>query len=112
MENVAFYDCEEDIAKLLVKINKEFDDRINTDPPYNENLLAPIGYTGFRWVSQLDPLWNAYFLGLVLSIANQIEACRISTQEECIFSYRYDENVFLGFCWVFFSCSGLKFREG
>ena len=24
-----------------------------------------VTHEGFRWVTQIDPLWNAYFLGLV-----------------------------------------------
>ena len=36
-----------------------------------------VGYTSFRWVTQIDPIWNAYLLGLVLSIAPAIEAERI-----------------------------------
>ena len=39
----------------------------------NVGALAPVGYTGFRWAMQIDPIWNAAYLSWVLSIADQIE---------------------------------------
>jgi len=52
-------------------------------------MLSAVGYSGFRWATQIDPIWNAYFLGLVLSIAEQIEAARILANRQVVFSYRY-----------------------
>ena len=57
-----------------------------------EGMLATVGYTGFRWVTQIDPLWNAYFLGLVIAAGDDIEAVRLSLAKETVFSYRFDWN--------------------
>lgn len=76
-------------SNYSLKIHKDFKDYFNKYPPVNEGALAPVGYSGFRWATQLDPLWNVYFLGIVLSIANKIEDARIPTSQNCILSYRY-----------------------
>ena len=89
LENFLFFDCKDDVIELLLDIHLNFRDRLASFPPAHEGALAPISYTGFRWATQLDPLWNAYFLGLILSAAAQIEQVRIPTSEEIVFSYRY-----------------------
>lgn len=89
LENSIFYDCEEKVLSLLLKIHKDFDDYFNIWPPFNENQLVPIGYSGFRWATQVDPLWNAYFLGMVISIGDKIEKTRIPVADQRIFSYRF-----------------------
>jgi hypothetical protein len=40
----------------------------------------------------MDPLWNLYFLALVLSIAENVEAARLPTSSKRVFSYRYRWN--------------------
>ena len=94
-ENLIFYDRREEVINLLEDIHNDpsFEQRIAVSPPFNESMLAPIGYTGFRWATQLDPIWNLYMLGLILSIADRIEAVRINVGQNVIFSYRfsYDE---------------------
>jgi hypothetical protein len=89
LENSIFYDCSPKIVSLLEHVHSTFDHILATEPPFNENQLAPIGYSGFRWVTQLDPLWNAYFLSLVTALGAKIEAKRIPATEQCIFSYRF-----------------------
>lgn len=89
IENHIFYDRQAKTINLLSQINKTFRSALSTHPPSNEGALSPVSYTGFRWATQLDPLWNLYFLSLVLSIAEDIESQRISKADECVFSYRY-----------------------
>ena len=89
LENSVLYDCEDKVIELLIKIHNNFCNRLNIEPPCNENQLVPIGYSGFRWCTQLDPIWNAYFLGLIISISQKIENKRIPIEEQCIFSYRF-----------------------
>lgn len=92
IENHIFFDCKNEILDLLEKIYKNFDDYLTKIPPINEQALQGVGYTGLRSVCQIDPIWNAYFLGIVLSIADQIENDRISINENKIFSYRFKYN--------------------
>ena len=89
IENHIFFDKTTDIVDQLTDIDRHFAQRLVQFPPSNEGALAPVNYVGFRWATQLDPLWNAYFLGIVLSIADEIEKARIPKTERIIFSYRY-----------------------
>jgi hypothetical protein len=92
IENFLFFDQKLKIVDLLLDIHTNFRQRLSGFPPAHEGALAPISYTGFRWATQLDPLWNAYFLGLTLSIAEAIEQARIPASENIVFSYRYAWN--------------------
>jgi hypothetical protein len=93
IENHIFFDKANESIDLLADLNQNFAERLAQFPPSNARALAPISYTGFRWATQLDPLWNAFFLGLVLSIGDEIEKARITKNEETIFSYRFNADV-------------------
>lgn len=89
IENHVFFDRTDDVVALLKHWNADARVSLATNPPQNAGALAPAGYSGFRWVSQLDPFWNAAYLGWVLSIAEEIEKVRVSNDENRVFSYRY-----------------------
>jgi hypothetical protein len=89
IENHLLYDKRTEIIALLRQINGDVDEWINKYPPVFENMLAPVGYTGFRWATQIDPVWNAYFLSLVMAIGDKIEAKRVSRDKKAVFSYRF-----------------------
>lgn len=88
IENHVFFDRAKETVELLLDIDQNFAKRIAEFPPSNISALAPVGYAGFRWATQLDPLWNAYFLGIVLSISAEVEKVRIPRDDKIIFSYR------------------------
>ncbi|TRL33056.1 RNA-directed DNA polymerase [Methylosinus sporium] len=89
IENHVFFDCKDKAVALLKDMHGSFAHWMANYPPAHETAISPVGYTGFRWATQLDPLWNLYFLALVLSIADAIEARRIPSSETNVFSYRY-----------------------
>lgn len=89
IENFVFYDHKTEIIELLRKMAGDIDAFLVSDPPANANALAPVSYTGFRWATQIDPIWNAFLLGNVISIAENIEKARISISRNIVFSYRY-----------------------
>lgn len=89
IENHVFHDCISETIELLGELHSDFPKWLTSYPPANEGALAPVTYTGFRWATQLDPIWNLYFLAMVLSIAEKIESQRVPISEECVFSYRY-----------------------
>ncbi len=93
IENHVLHDQAVAVVSLLESVAADFTSRLNTFPVQNYSTLAPVGYTGFRWATQIEPLWNAYLLALALSLAPQIEAVRISPDQEKIYSYRYNEDV-------------------
>jgi len=90
LENLVFYDNKKQTIELLDEINKDFQKYLEEYPPVNISTCIPLGYTGFRWASQIDPLWNAYYLGLVLSITPKFEALRIPKEESVVYSYRFN----------------------
>jgi hypothetical protein len=89
VENHVMHDVPEEVVALLVDIAANFDATLQAIPIAEFSTLAPVGYTGFRWATQIDPFWNAYLLSLVLALGPSIESARISEGEEKIFSYRY-----------------------
>ena len=89
-ERHVFYDSREECQKLLVGIHTNFETVLHEWPPTTHESLTQVGYTGFRWATQIEPFWNAYYLSLVLCLAKQIEDKRIPCGDGIVFSYRYD----------------------
>lgn len=94
VENHILFDKKGDFVSLIKRMNQDVRVSLASTPPDHIGALAPAGYSGFRWASQLDPLWNAAYLGWVLIIAEEIEKVRIPVADEIVHSYRYkwDEN--------------------
>lgn len=90
VENRILHDKKDEIVLLLKEIDSNFDSVMANSPPANHGGLAPVGYTGFRWATQIDPIWNVYFLALVISLAKHIENARLPTSSQCVFSYRFN----------------------
>jgi hypothetical protein len=88
-ERHIFFDRPDESRKLLQEVHDNFDTWLNNRPPSTYESLAQVGYTGFRWATQIEPWWNAYYLALVISLADQIETIRIPADERTVFSYRY-----------------------
>jgi hypothetical protein len=88
IENRWFQDDEDVVVRLIADIDSDFDTWINNYPILSEKALGGVGYTGFRAATQIDPIWNAYLLALVVEIAVDIEAARIGPDRQIAFSYR------------------------
>jgi hypothetical protein len=88
-EQHIFHDKPDLLQKALEEIHKDFDSQLAEHSPDNVNTLAPVGYTGFRWATQIDPIWNAYYLALVIKMGEAIEKARIPVKENTVFSYRF-----------------------
>jgi hypothetical protein len=89
-ENLVFRDRLAESQTVLETIHREYSDWLVAYPPQTISSLTMVGYTGFRWATLIDPFWNAYYLALVTSIADQIEAQRIPEADQTVFSYRFD----------------------
>jgi hypothetical protein len=89
IENNVFFDNQEKTVKHFLKFDSSYSENIDKSPPVNISTCSPIGYTGFRWATQIDPEWNAYFLALVLSVAEESEKQRVKTEQKVIHSYRF-----------------------
>jgi hypothetical protein len=89
-ETYAFFDKPQDVARLVIEYDERFDDYLNRFSPQNVSSLTPVTYSGFRWATQIDPIWNAHFLACVLSLAEKMELARIPKEQNIVFSYRYN----------------------
>jgi hypothetical protein len=89
VENHILYDMPDRVTDLLANIASKFESEINRLPVDSYSTLSPVGYTGFRWVTQIEPVWNAYLLAQVVALAPQIEGERLSEDSNKVFSYRY-----------------------
>ncbi len=89
-ENYMFYDRIDEVADLIVQMGRDVTAARTTHPIENYSTLANVSYGGFRWVTQIDPVWNAFFLGSVLKFAPEFEAARLPPSDQTVFSYRYD----------------------
>lgn len=92
-EGHAIFDKPDEYVDLICKYDDNFDDYLARFPPSNTNALIPVSYYGFRWATQIDPIWNAHFLSCVVALSGKIEASRIRKEAECVFSYRYQPDV-------------------
>ena len=91
------FDRATEVVSLLLEAHKEFMPKegvkdtsyLDEYPAVNAHALAPVGAMGFRWATQIDPFWNAYLLGLVLSVGERIEQTRLPIVLRTVFSYRF-----------------------
>ncbi|MCY3540414.1 MAG: RNA-directed DNA polymerase [Gammaproteobacteria bacterium] len=88
-EKNLFADKPDECIALLNGWHKDFQKSVATNPPSTVSALCQVGYSGFRQVTQIDPFWNAYYLALVIQIAQEIENLRLSTDDNKVFSYRF-----------------------
>lgn len=86
-ETRMFDDIFSEILTSLEETHKNFTEHINECPPINISTCSTVGYNGYRWATQIDPYWNAYFLGLVLFLASDIENNRVDSTH--VYSYRF-----------------------
>jgi len=93
LENHWFHDEQDVVVGLLRQLDDDFDDRLIAYPVTFARVLAGVGYNGFRAVTQIEPLWNAYLLALVVEIASDIERARVPVESQVVFSYRYKPNL-------------------
>jgi len=82
-------DSKEQILELLGKIHGSFQDMLIAAPPVNDKVLAAVGYSGFRAVTQVDPVWNLYLLSLVILLGPEIEVARVPVEKGVVHSYRF-----------------------
>lgn len=92
LEKLTFHDKHDQCKDLLLEMHANFDEFIARFPPNTLEALTQVGYTGFRWTTQIEPFWNAYYLALVVMLAKQIEDQRVSITKQSIHSYRFSWN--------------------
>ena len=93
LENHWFHDQEGDVIELLESLDKGFDNWLRDYPVVFVKLLTGVRYAGFRAATQVDPQWNAYLLALLIHMGADLEAARVPTHRDVVFSYRYNPAV-------------------
>ena len=92
IEKSVFNENRRESLELLQRMDVKYEWFKKSHRPFYESSLYPVGFFGFRWVTQIDPVWNAYMLGLVAAIGGQIEAARSRIEKGTVFSYRFKPN--------------------
>lgn len=92
IENYVFYDKERESIEIIEDTHRRFPEQLIGSPPEFVKSLSVIGYHGFRSPTQIDPIWNAYLLSLVISIAKELEDARVPIRKNIVFSYRFKPN--------------------
>jgi hypothetical protein len=116
-EGHAIFDKPDEFVDLVCEYDENFDEYLARFPPSNTNALIPVSYYGFRWATQIDPIWNAHLLSCVVTLSDKAEAARIRKDAECVFSYRYRPDEKSGdlfdrdFSWHDFMTKSLKHCE-
>jgi hypothetical protein len=90
-ERNLFNEREDECLNILEEYYKDIESAMRISPPLTIVQFSQVSYHGFRQATLIEPFWNAYYLGLVLSIADKIEEYRnqITFSDQIVFSYRY-----------------------
>ncbi len=94
IENIIFEDNRDDVIEHFKALDSKLNDKkalqeyIALNSISNFSTACPVGFTGYRWATLIDPYWNLYFLSKVIQIAAIIEAKRLST--DYVYSYRFN----------------------
>ena len=116
-ENSTFYDKQDEIVELMIEYDKDFENYLTRFSPRNVSSLTPVSYSGFRWATQIDPMWNLYLLACVLALEKKIENSRVPKTDKIVLSYRYLPNKKSGdlfdriFGWFQFMKHSMKLSE-
>jgi len=94
IENRLLFDAAADAVVVLREVDTDFDGALTRMPVLTSKELAVVGYNGFRQGTQIDAVWNAYLLALVITIGEDIEARRVPANT--VFSYRYKPDMASG----------------
>ena len=90
-ENLKIRDHAALFAQIVASERNKQDQLAARFPPSFLKTLLRTAHTRYRWVTQVDPVWNAIFLSDVLSIAPTIERRRVPLESQTVYSYRYVE---------------------
>lgn len=86
IENHLFHDLPEEVCSVLSGIDEKFEKALTQIPVLTAKELSAVGYSGFRLGTQIDPLWNAYLLALLVTVSAELESRRVP--KTTVFSYR------------------------
>ena len=77
------------VMSAIRELHDNFDRHVLDQPPAPVRALSPVSHVGYRLATQIDPLWNIYYLALVICAGDHIEAARSPCGAGGVFSYRF-----------------------
>lgn len=89
LESYWFLDKPDEVLQILKKLDADFDTWMSDYPVEFVKTMSSVGYAGFRAVTQIDAIWNAYLLGLIVELGEDVEKARIPKDRNRVFAYRY-----------------------
>lgn len=115
-ERYLFDERLEEAINILEAYHHNLEEALTKSPPLTLVKLSQVGYYGFRQATMIEPFWNAYFLALVISLAEEIEKKRIKEIEKNVFSYRYEWNeesssLFKSLNWIDYKKQCIEFSK-
>ncbi|WP_256382794.1 hypothetical protein [Photobacterium toruni] len=76
VETRMFSDIFDSLSKSLFETHNDFINRLNESAPVNISTCSTVGYTGYRWATQIDPYWNLITTetqpALIISLASVV----------------------------------------
>jgi hypothetical protein len=54
------------------------------------NIARPVRYTGYRWVTEIQYIWNAYFLALTIPVVEAAELKQVISIRKVGFLWRIE----------------------
>jgi hypothetical protein len=90
-ESRLFEDKKDIVINALMDTFDKFELHRVEHQPTLINSFSSVGYYGYRWATQIDPYWNAFFLGLVIRLSKDIEDRRANSDK--VYSYRFSPNL-------------------
>lgn len=78
-----------DVAELVAALYLGYPDGPGGESLVGDVVLTPVGHTGFRPITQLDPIWNLYLLALVIAAGPDIERSRVPVGQGVVHSFRF-----------------------
>lgn len=93
-----------EVARKTCKDLGTFKGKLEASPPVNDSTIYPAGYSGYRWVTKIDPFWNLIYLAMAIEIAERSEPHRPDEDAQVVFSHRYETDttnsqIFKSFGW-------------
>lgn len=87
LDGLQFFKNQKNAIATILELHEKFGIISHRNPPELIRSLVPSGYAGYRMGTQIPPVWNAYYLSLVIACGKEIE--RIRLPKENVFSYRF-----------------------
>ncbi|MFA8300202.1 MAG: hypothetical protein ACEPOV_08575 [Hyphomicrobiales bacterium] len=95
IDNIFFPEHRNDVIRIIKELDTKAHsfqsllEYINNNKFESINTYKAVGYSAYRWVTQLNPYINILLLSYAIELANSLEHSRLNKNLEIIHSYRF-----------------------